>query len=161
MPRTSDLTSWTCSSSPFICSRSASSAQDGPQQVQITTVSTTVRKVLSIGRVLTALAPRSRRPGAPRDSPSNGLDSGGPAIVGPKPFRPETLRRHLSMDLPLSESRREYTGLRPRLGSPISRVVVVASADVRLNAAPRTTYGEWGMRFGPRTWAIAPHGAGV
>jgi hypothetical protein len=37
-----------------------------------------------------------------------GLDSGGPAVVEPKfengLCRPETLRRHLSMALPLSES---------------------------------------------------------
>jgi hypothetical protein len=36
-----------------------------------------------------------------------GLDSGGPAVVGPHgPVRPVTLRRHLSMALPLSKSRR-------------------------------------------------------
>src|SRR5262245_33159200 len=35
-----------------------------------------------------------------------GLDSGGPAVIGPRgPLRPVTLRRHLSMALPLSESR--------------------------------------------------------
>src|SRR5688572_1727985 len=129
MPRTSDLTSWTCSSSPFICSRSASSAQVGQQQTQIGTVSTTVRKVLSlVGSSLHSL--RDRADQVHRDSPSIGLDSGGPAIVGPKPVRPETLRRHLSMALPLSESRREYTGLRARLGSQISRTEVVSNADL-------------------------------
>src|SRR5216683_130198 len=36
-----------------------------------------------------------------------GLDSGGPAVVGPPgPVRPVTLRRHLSVALPLSKSRR-------------------------------------------------------
>src|SRR5690349_3058361 len=36
-----------------------------------------------------------------------GLDSGGPAVLGPPgPVRPVTLRRHLSVALPLSKSRR-------------------------------------------------------
>src|SRR5258708_12512830 len=47
------------------------------------------------------LRPRPTRQSAP------GLDSGGPAVVGPPgPVRPVTLRRHLSVALPLSKSRR-------------------------------------------------------
>src|SRR6266436_2532166 len=46
------------------------------------------------------------RPRPTRQSPP-GLDSGGPAVVGPPwPVRPVTLRRHLSVALPLSKSRR-------------------------------------------------------
>src|SRR5262245_65602394 len=42
-----------------------------------------------------------------RGSPRCGLDSGGPAVVGPwGPLDRMTLRRHLSMALPLSKSRR-------------------------------------------------------
>src|SRR6185503_20475670 len=50
--------------------------------------------------------PRSTRDGRDRGSPLWGLDSGGPAVVGPSqgPLDRLTLRRHLSMALPLSES---------------------------------------------------------
>src|SRR2546428_9679759 len=45
--------------------------------------------------------------GRDRSRPRRGLDSGGPAVVGPPgPVRPVTLRRHLSVALPLSKSRR-------------------------------------------------------
>jgi hypothetical protein len=53
---------------------------------------------------LVPLTERSRRQ-RDRGNPQVGLDSGGPAVLGPKPGRPVTLRRHLSMALPLSESR--------------------------------------------------------
>jgi hypothetical protein len=66
-----------------------------------------------------------------RGSPSNGLDSGGPAILGPKPFRPETLRRHLSMALPLSESRRNYAR-QPMIAGVIRLSVRIPAAYVRL-----------------------------
>src|SRR6516165_311229 len=36
-----------------------------------------------------------------RHSPVEGLDYGGPAVIEPRPLRPETLRRHLSVGLPL------------------------------------------------------------
>lgn len=36
-----------------------------------------------------------------------GLNFGGPAVLGLAPVRPVTLRRHLSMVLPLSKLRRE------------------------------------------------------
>src|SRR5258706_5802818 len=54
-----------------------------------------------IVRARSHLRPRPRRQSPP------GLDSGGPAVVGPPgPVRPVTLRRHLSVALPLSKSRR-------------------------------------------------------
>src|SRR5262249_40774422 len=59
-------------------------------------------------KVMYALVPITKRFVARRDrgSPRYGLDSGGPAVVEPRrPVRPVTLRRHLSMALPLSESR--------------------------------------------------------
>src|SRR5690348_14304724 len=37
-----------------------------------------------------------------RCSPLGGLDFGGPAVVEPQLVRPETLRRHLSVGLPLT-----------------------------------------------------------
>src|SRR5258708_36311710 len=57
---------------------------------------------------LVPLTKRSFRQGGTEGSPCVGLDSGGPAVVGSLgPLRPVTLRRHLSMALPLAESRRE------------------------------------------------------
>src|SRR5947208_16772533 len=46
--------------------------------------------------VIHALVPLTKRFHRDRGSPRCGLDSGGPAVVGPPPFRPVTLRRHLS-----------------------------------------------------------------
>src|SRR6266851_8696709 len=57
--------------------------------------------------VISALVPLTETiSSGTRQSPP-GLDSGGPAVVGPpRPIRPVTLRRHLSVALPLSKSRR-------------------------------------------------------
>src|SRR6266705_1241512 len=46
--------------------------------------------------VIHALVPLTKRFHRDRRSPRRGLDSGGPAVVGPPPVRPVTLRRHLS-----------------------------------------------------------------
>src|SRR5229473_2056943 len=46
--------------------------------------------------VIYALVPLTKRFHRDRGSPRCGLDSGGPAVVGPPPVRPVTLRRHLS-----------------------------------------------------------------
>src|SRR5216683_348203 len=46
--------------------------------------------------VIYALVPLTKRFHQDRGSPRCGLDSGGPAVVGPPPVRPVTLRRHLS-----------------------------------------------------------------
>ena len=37
-----------------------------------------------------------------RRSPVEGLDYGGPAVIEPRPLRPETLRHHLSVGLPFA-----------------------------------------------------------
>src|SRR5712672_1140459 len=60
--------------------------------------------------IIHALVPLTKRFHRDRGSPRRGLDSGGPAVVGPPgPIRPVTLRRHLSVALPLSKSRRNLT----------------------------------------------------
>src|SRR6266850_437492 len=61
-------------------------------------------EVMHAPRPLTGRSPRQWD----RGSPCCGLDSGSPAVSWPcGPVRPVTLRRHLSMALPLSESRRD------------------------------------------------------
>src|SRR3974390_1155904 len=116
MLRTSDLTSWTCSSRPFICARALSSAGlvwAHMHSRALIEVKKSLR-VCNVARValgrplacgLTAFqsytnmncspSTRWRDAQTHRRSPVEGLDYGDPAVIEPRPLRPETLRRHL------------------------------------------------------------------
>src|SRR5215469_5290418 len=146
MFRTSDLTSWTCSSRPFICARALSSAGLGRAQIHSRALITTKKclricscpivqswfppdetqvayiKRRALGRftrrALRAPLPHRVRivrkhdllsPTCCRDTRTTRANTvrwrdwiGGPAVIEPRPLRPETLRRHLSVGLPLA-----------------------------------------------------------
>ena len=55
-----------------------------------------------------------------------GADSGGPAILGRLPLRPVTLRRHLSVGLPLSESDDDYVS-----GPESNKVIGITCFELR------------------------------
>src|SRR6516162_9560763 len=106
MLRTSDLTSWTCSSRPFICARALSSAGliCAPMHSRALIAIKKNLRVCNAVRVAINCSPSTRWRDAQthRRSPVEGLDYGGPAVVEPRLVRPETLRRHLSVGLPFA-----------------------------------------------------------
>src|SRR5262249_55599479 len=66
--------------------------------------------VVRVARSHLPLVPSPQQISSGTRQAAPGLDSGGPAVVGPPwPVRPVTLRRHLSMALPLSKSCRKLT----------------------------------------------------